>query len=62
MAFEFGLRRNLRYRLELLLRILYRARMWQTFPLPDLLFFLYPLLSPVEWVLFRMRKQKAQPG
>jgi len=62
MAFEFGLRRNLRYRLELLLRILYRARMWQTFPLPDPLFGLYPLLSPVEWARFRLRKLKAPPG
>jgi len=62
MAFEFGLRSNLRYRRELLLRVLYRARMWQTFPLPDTLFFLYPLLSPIEWVLFRMRQQKAPPG
>ncbi len=61
MAFEFGLRSSLRYRCELLLRVLYRARMWQTFPLPDLLFYLYPLLSPVEWVLFRMRQQKAPP-
>ncbi len=31
----------------------------QTIPLPDYLFGLYPLLSPVEWVLFRLRKQKA---
>ena len=62
MAFEFGLRRNLRYRRELLLRVLYRARMWQTIPLPDYLFGLYPLLSPVEWVLFRLRKQKAPPS
>ena len=62
MAFEFGLRPNLRYRFELLLRVLYRARMWQTFPLPDSLFFLYPLLSPVEWALFRLRKQKAPIG
>lgn len=59
MAFEYGLRTNLRYRYELLLRVLFRARMWQSFPLPDYLFGLYPLLSPVEWVLFRMRKQKA---
>ena len=62
MAFEFGLRHNLRYRRELLLRVLFRARMWQTFPLPDPLFGLYPLLSPLEWALFRMRKQKAPPG
>ncbi len=59
MAFEYGLRTNLGYRYELLLRVLYRARMWQTIPLPDYLFGLYPLLSPVEWVLFRLRKQKA---
>ena len=62
MAFEFGLRRNLRYRFELLLRVLYRARMWQTFPLPDYLFGLYPMLSPVEWVYFRMRQKKAPSG
>jgi len=62
MAFEFGLRRNLRYRRELLLRVLYRARMWQTFPLPDYLFGLYPMLSPVEWVYFRMRQKKAPSG
>jgi len=60
MAFEFGLRRNLRYRRELLLRVLYRARMWQTFPLPDLLFGLYPLLSPFEWALFRLRQRWAK--
>lgn len=62
LTFEFGLRYNPRYRFELLLRVLYRARMWQTFPLPDRLFGLYPLLSPIEWVLFRLRKQKAPPG
>jgi hypothetical protein len=62
MAFEFGLRPNLRYRRELLLRVLYRARMWQTFPLPDRLFGLYPLLSPLEWALFRLRQQKTPPG
>jgi hypothetical protein len=62
MAFEFGLRHGLRYRRELLLRVLYRARMWQTFPLPDSLFGLYPLLSPLEWALFRLRRQKAPPG
>jgi hypothetical protein len=55
MAFEFGLRRSFAYRRELLLRVLFRARMWQTIPLPDILFPLYPLLSPVEWILFRLR-------
>lgn len=58
MAFEFGLRPGLRYRRELLLRVLYRARMWQTFPLPDYLFGLYLMLSPAEWMFFRMRKKK----
>jgi hypothetical protein len=61
MAFEFGLRRSLRYRCELLRRIVYRARMWQTFPLPDRLFALYPLLSPIEWALFQLRKLYAKP-
>jgi hypothetical protein len=56
LAFEFGLRRNFRYRFELLLRILFRARMWDTIPLPDFLFGLYPLLSPFEWVIYRLRQ------
>jgi hypothetical protein len=50
MAFELGLRRNFSYRKELLVRVLFRARMWETIPLPDLLFPLYPLLSPFEWL------------
>jgi hypothetical protein len=58
IAFEFGLRRNLRYRCELLLRLLFRARMWKTMPLPDFLFWLYPLLSPLEWVAFRLRRHR----
>jgi hypothetical protein len=62
MAFEFGLRSDLSYRRELLLRVLYRARMWQTFPLPDILFGLYPLLSPLEWALFRLRQRWAKPA
>ena len=62
MSFEFGLRRNLRYRLELIRRIVYRARMWQTFPLPDRLFALYPLLSPIEWGLFQFRKWRTKPS
>jgi hypothetical protein len=60
LAFEFGLRRGFRYRRELLLRVLFRARMWETLPLPDSLFWLYPLLSPVEWVVFRLRQWRAK--
>lgn len=62
LAFEFGLRRNLRYRRELLLRVLFRARMWKTMPLPDFLFGLYPLLSPLEWVVFRLRRHRPDTG
>ncbi len=60
LAFEIGLRPSLRYRRELLLRVLFRARMWQTLPLPDLLFPLYPLLSPFEWLAFRIRRWLAK--
>ncbi len=55
LAFEFGLRRNFGYRLELLLRVLFRARMWETLPLPDSLFGIYPLLSPIEWAVYRLK-------
>ncbi len=55
LAFELGLRRSFRYRYELLLRVLFRARMWETIPLPDFLFGIYPLLSPFEWAIFRLR-------
>jgi hypothetical protein len=61
MAFELGLRHTFRYRRELLLRVLFRARMWQTIPLPDFLFAIYPLLSPVEWVIFRVRQWLGKP-
>ncbi len=61
MAFEIGLRRNFHYRKELLLRVLFRARMWETIPLPDFLFGIYPLLSPFEWVIFRVRQWLGKP-
>ncbi|HKO19323.1 MAG TPA: nucleotidyltransferase family protein [Acidobacteriaceae bacterium] len=60
LQFEWGLRRGFRYRREVVQRVLYRARMWETIPLPDWLFWAYPLLSPVEWVLFRIRHRRAQ--
>jgi hypothetical protein len=56
--FEFGLRRHFAYRRELLIRILFRLRMWTTFPLPDGLFALYPLISPIEWLMHRRRGQR----
>jgi len=62
LAFEFGLRRSFRYRFELLLRVLFRARMWKTIPLPDFLFYLYPLLSPLEWFVIRLRRHRPKPA
>jgi hypothetical protein len=62
IAFEFGLRRNFRYRFELLLRVLFRARMWETIPLPDFLFGIYPLLSPFEWAIHRLRQSGDKPA
>jgi hypothetical protein len=61
LAFELGLRRNFRYRFELLLRVLFRARMWETIPLPDCLFGIYPLLSPFEWAIYRLRQWLTKP-
>ena len=57
LRFEWGLRCGFRYRREILRRVLYRARMWETIPLPDWLFWAYPLLSPVEWLMFRVRSK-----
>lgn len=49
-------------RMELARRVLFRPRIWQTFDLPDRLFFLYPLMSPVEWLLFRARNKVSRRG
>ncbi len=51
-GYEFGLRRGLAYRFEIVRRILLRPRMWARFDLPDALFPLYAVLSPLEWFLF----------
>jgi Uncharacterised nucleotidyltransferase/Transglutaminase-like superfamily len=50
--YELGLRRGLAYRVEILRRVLLRPRVWQRFDLPDALFPLYTLLSPLEWAFF----------
>jgi Uncharacterised nucleotidyltransferase/Transglutaminase-like superfamily len=50
--YELGLRRGFAYRVEILRRILLRPRVWQRFDLPDILFPLYTLLNPIEWVFF----------
>jgi Uncharacterised nucleotidyltransferase/Transglutaminase-like superfamily len=53
--YELGLRRGYAYRVEILRRVLLRPRVWQRFDLPDALFPLYTLLSPMEWVFFHRR-------
>jgi hypothetical protein len=50
--YELGLRHGFAYRMEIVRRVLLRPRVWQRFDLPDALFPLYTLLSPVEWILF----------
>jgi hypothetical protein len=50
--YELGLRPGLAYRMEIFRRVLLRPRVWERFDLPDSLFPLYMLLSPIEWLLF----------
>lgn len=56
---EMTLHPSAKSRLELARRVLFRPRIWETIDLPDSLFLLYPLLSPVEWLSFR-RQQAAE--
>lgn len=53
---ELLLHRSPAYRIELIKRSLFRPRVWQTVNLPDSLFPLYAMLSPFEWVVFRVRR------
>jgi Uncharacterised nucleotidyltransferase/Transglutaminase-like superfamily len=59
---EFFLRPSLGYRVELILRSLFRPRMWQKVDLPDAIFPLYALLSPFEWLTFRIQRFTSSPG
>jgi hypothetical protein len=43
-------------RRELVLRSLFRPRVWQAIDLPDAIFPLYALFSPFEWLTFRIRR------
>ena len=49
---EFRLHTSFRYRLDLVLRSLFRPRVWRWLNLPDRLFPLYALISPIEFVSF----------
>jgi hypothetical protein len=51
---ELLLHSSPRYRLDLLQRSLFRPRVWRWLSLPDALFPLYAVLSPIEWVVFHM--------
>ena len=54
---ELRMHNSFRYRLDLLWRALFRPRVWSRFDLPDALFPLYALLSPVDWVSFRLHQR-----
>ncbi|MGC2402747.1 MAG: lasso peptide biosynthesis B2 protein [Acidobacteriaceae bacterium] len=54
---EFRLYDSLRYRLDLIARSLFRPRVWSRYNLPDRLFPLYALLSPVDWVMFHLGRR-----
>jgi len=55
---EFRLHSSWNYRLDLIQRSLFRPRVWRKFNLPDALFPLYALLSPLEWFHDRLQKLK----
>ena len=57
---EFEMYRGLRYRIDLAVRSLFRPRVWQRFPLPDALFPLYALLSPLDWCAFHLQRSKSR--
>jgi hypothetical protein len=54
---EFRLYDSPRYRLDLILRSLFRPRVWRWLNLPDQLFPLYALISPFEFLNFHFRNR-----
>jgi hypothetical protein len=54
---EFRLYNSPRYRLDLILRSLFRPRVWRWCNLPDKLFPLYALISPFEFLSFHVRNR-----
>jgi Uncharacterised nucleotidyltransferase/Transglutaminase-like superfamily len=55
---EFRLHASWNYRVDLVQRSLFRPRVWPKFNLPDALFPLYAVLSPLEWFHDRLQKFK----
>jgi hypothetical protein len=54
---EFRLHNSPRYRLDLILRSLFRPRVWRWLNLPDPLFPLYAVISPFEFLSFHVRNR-----
>jgi len=54
---EFRLHNSLRYRLDLILRSLFRPRVWRWLNLPDKFFPLYALISPFEFLSFHVHNR-----
>jgi hypothetical protein len=54
---EWRLHNSARYRLDLIERSLFRARVWEKVNLPDALFPLYAVISPFERLLFHLRSR-----
>ena len=54
---EFRLYSSPRYRLDLILRSLFRPRVWRWLNLPDQLFPLYALISPFEFFSFHLQNR-----
>jgi hypothetical protein len=48
------------YKWAIARRIFFRPRVWSRFDLPDPLFSLYPLLSPIEWLLFHLHRSRGK--
>ncbi|HEX6770744.1 MAG TPA: lasso peptide biosynthesis B2 protein [Acidobacteriaceae bacterium] len=58
--YELGLGRGLAYRLNIIRRIFFRPRTWERLDLPDMLFPLYAIISPLEWLAFHRRSSPAR--
>ncbi len=58
--YELGLRRGVAYRMNIIRRIFFRPRTWERVDLPDVLFPLYAIISPLEWLAFHRRSSLAR--
>jgi hypothetical protein len=56
MRYRLSLKSDRRYRLRQVSRELVSPADWGTVALPDRLFFLYPLVRPIGWLIRRLRR------